>query len=232
MSGFEYFMDEPHTAWTANPRPDRRGYFQKNLADGDQKRPFAIIARQPEGAVNHPHLHTEGQFQVLLEGAMSFPGKRLAPVAVHYSDANVPYGPFVGEGGLKLAVLRRGRQGDIYYMQDAEGRRRRDPGGREFYGHGGLTDLKETHGAKRTALFGDGAEGPRAEIWRYGGAQTLERTPAPFGRFHILLEGLVRAGDLPLEPYSVFFECGDDWSTTLTAGEGGATLVSLTFGTA
>src|SRR5262249_8298577 len=55
----------------------------------------AVRARISEGYEVEPHFPLAPQFQLLLEGTMKFPTFQLDAPAVHYTEHNVPYGPFV-----------------------------------------------------------------------------------------------------------------------------------------
>src|SRR5262245_47200763 len=69
--------------------------YLKGTDDG----PEAVRAQISEGYKVEPHFHLAAQFQLLLEGAMAFPTFRLEAPAVHYTEHNVPYGPFVPSNG-------------------------------------------------------------------------------------------------------------------------------------
>ena len=119
-------------------------------------------------------------------------------------------------------------------MSDPEGRKLRDPYGREFYGQSrdvlwrGLTG--ELAGVHSKVLFGnEGEEDPKAQIWECAPNLVVRRNVVPFGEYHILLEGLAWLGDREMKPYSMRFVVGDDSSTPLTSGPEGATWLILTF---
>ena len=124
----ELIIEEARVNWTEAPQPERKnfGFFVKKLADGDEGRPSASLGRQAEGFSNPAHFHTEAQFQVLLEGGVNFPAHPLAPIAVHYSDAYTPYGPFLVGRGMLIAVLRQ-RRAAQFYMSDPQGRKAPEP---------------------------------------------------------------------------------------------------------
>ena len=61
---------------------------------GEDGGPEAVRAQISEGYEVEPHFHLAAQFQLLLEGSMEFPTFRLDAPAVHYTEHNVPYGPF------------------------------------------------------------------------------------------------------------------------------------------
>ncbi len=233
MPSKECLIDEPSTPWSEVTRPDRigRGFYQKSLSDGHDGRPYAVIGKQPAGFLNPAHFHTEPQFQVLLEGTVSFPKKPLAAVAVHYSDNSMPYGPFTVGEGMRLAVIRN-REAKQYYMTDAEGRKLANGRGREFYGEAEKLHWDGVQGApglRRKLLFGEGSNQPKAEILEYPAGHIIRRGPAPCGRFEIVLKGSVAYGDRVIKPYTMIYELGDQWDPALKTSSDGATVLQLTF---
>ena len=230
----EFVIDDQAAPWTETPRPERRGmgFFEKKLADGKEGRPFAVFGRQPEGFLNPAHFHTGPQFFVLLQGSADFPQHPLKPIAVHYADANTPYGPFKIGPGFMTTVVRSREAGQIY-MTDAEGRKRRNPLGREFFAQSDMAGWEElagdARGVQRKSLLGQDDNQPRAEIYKYPPGLAVHRGPAPFGQFHIVLEGSANVDGRPLGPYSMLFGRGDRWGTVLTAAGDGVVLLSLTF---
>lgn len=164
---------------------------------------------------------------------MSFPAHPLAPIAVHYSDAYTPYGPFLVGRGMLIAVLRQ-RRAAQFYMSDPQGHKLRNPSGRELYGQSVDVPWEELSGdlagvSRKTLIGKKGQDVPQAGIWQYAPERAIQWAPAPFGRFHILLEGDALLGDRRLEPYSMAYACGDDRSPVFRAGEAGATWLALTF---
>src|SRR5580658_11252126 len=131
MPVHEYVMDEKLVDWKVLER-ETPGFALKRLGDGFDGRPYATIAMQPEGYENPAHFHGEAQFEVLLEGSVDFPQHPLTRIAIHYSDANSPYGPFLIGRNFKHVVVRK-RATDQVYMSDREGRKRRNPYGRDMY---------------------------------------------------------------------------------------------------
>ncbi len=224
----EYIVEASKVPWTENPRPDRKGYFEKMLGDGLDGRPHAIFARQPTGAVNEPHFHTERQFVVLLEGAMTFPKRPLTPIGVHYVDARTPYGPFIGGSGMVMAVLRH-KPAPITYMSEPEGHKRRNVHGREFFAQSELLQ-GGAKGPERKQLLGkEGEESPTALLWKYPAGSSIARGPAPFARFSFILEGTAMLNGQTYGPQTLFFESGDGPFASLRAGESGASWLTLTF---
>jgi hypothetical protein len=231
----EIVVTEADKEWTDldPPGPGNRGKLVKWLSGAVEGSPSVTFSHQPEGYENPAHFHSEAQFQVLLEGSVSFPQHRLAPIAVHYSDARTPYGPFLVGAGFKLAVLRV-RPATQTHMSDREGRRARNPQGRELYGQTEGTPWRqltgELTGVEQKQLIVPGPSGgPTATLFRCEPNTTLPCPPAPHGTYQLLVEGDASVDDERLEPYAVRFALGQGSPRPLTTGPRGARLLHLAF---
>lgn len=238
MSITEYLIDESLHSWEQPVREDRknRGFLVKYLADGEDDRPYAVFGIQPEGFENPAHFHTEPQFQVLLDGTVGFPQHSLTSVAVHFSDANSPYGPFLVGPNFKLAVVRNGNAEQVY-MSDREGRKRRNPYGRELYGQARddawqMVANGEDGIEQQVLIDAIDGSGPGAEIVRCSAATLLHCPPAEYGAFHIVVKGSAFAGDDQIGLHSMRYVRGTDVPTPLRAGDDGMDVLALTFGPA
>ena len=127
----EYALDEQVKVWVEVALPELQGLpnevsFRKDLSEGANGSPQAYLQTLPAGYKVRPHFHTEAQFQVVLEGSISFPAHDLGAIAVHYSDRHTAYGPFVAGPDFKFAVVRPRKAGKDF-MEDRQARQRRDP---------------------------------------------------------------------------------------------------------
>ena len=234
MSVQEYLLDEAPLEWV-----DGGGAFQKLLADGVDGGPQAHVDLADEGFSAAPHFHDVAQFFLTLEGTMTFAGHSLEAISVYYSDPYTPYGPFITGPKNKMAVLRAKKsghslKGGIVWMTDREGRKLRNPYGREFYGESQKApweDLTgELAGVRRKVLFGiEDKEEPKAQIWECPPNMVLKRDAAPFGEYQILVKGSAIGGDREIKPHSMRFVEGDDPPTPFTSGPEGATWLILTY---
>ena len=77
------------------------------LLSGEDGGPEALRFRFDDCPSVYAHMHLTAQFQLLLGGAMDFPRgvKHLEAPAIHYTDHNMPYGPFAVSGGHDMLVL-------------------------------------------------------------------------------------------------------------------------------
>jgi hypothetical protein len=92
----ELWNDKQGTRRPGVEIPGQRHTIQlaKDLSKGDDGFPRGERGRPPVGHVDAEHFHDSPQFQVLLEGTVSFPTHELTGPAVHYADAFAQYGPF------------------------------------------------------------------------------------------------------------------------------------------
>jgi hypothetical protein len=238
MTVEELVWDEADYGWGDSRRPERigKGFLLRTFGDAPG-RPSYTLSTQPEGFVNPAHFHNKPQFQVIWGGSVKFPTHELRPIAVHYSDASFPYGPFTVGADLLLGVYRP-RIANQIYMSDRVGRRQRNPYGREFYGAGsereffGQSDDEgwEPFGdARRLRLINSEECGPGAELVRFAPAAVVDRPPAPYGEFQVVAEGSADVDGRSLARYSARWIRGERAPSRMLAGPDGLTLLTLTY---
>jgi hypothetical protein len=193
-------------------------------ADGG---PEAIRARISEGYEVEPHFHLAAQFQLLLEGSMQFPTFRLDAPAVHYTEHNVPYGPFVVSRDHDMLVLHT-KPGGVVMMRDKERRRQANTRGRELTccAHEVEWGLPGHAGATEKSLD--------SECWSICRLLNAHREwclwPAPeYGRYEVVLSGSASAAEQQLTPKSLRFVAPGEEAQPLQCGPEGATLIVLTY---
>ena len=235
MAVEEYFLDEHNQQWE-----DHKGVsFNKPLRRQVGRGPDAHVGLPAEGHRSEAHFHDVAQFQIALEGSITFPAHPLEAIGVYYTDPYTAYGPLVTGPNHKRAVLRPGKAGHSLpggqvKMSDPEGRKLRNPHGREFYGQSHDVQWEELTGTlagiRRKVLFGrEGDEGPKAQICECLPNVSLQRDAAPFGEYHILVEGSAWLRDREMKPHSMCYVVGDEPATGLTSSPEGATWLILTF---
>jgi hypothetical protein len=200
--------------------------------DGSQG-PELVRARF-SGREVEPHYHRAAQFQLLLDGNLQFPTFRMEGIAVHYTDHNVPYGPFTTSGPHDMVVVHTKPAG-VQYMKDAM----RDAGlreeinraGREIHCSAGDVEWQPVpshEGVRRKILLSlDG--GPSAEIVECAPEIELPAPAAPFGRYEFIVKGSACLNGSTLGLETVRFVQSTGRATALRAGPEGVTLVVLTF---
>jgi hypothetical protein len=241
---FLFEAEEWHEEVHEDPnQPHKLGMksYGRDLADGLDGGPWAREVIFPAGFENVAHFHTAPQFQIMLEGSVSFPTHELTAPAVHYADALSPYGPFTVGEGFKIMVVRPWKA-KKYNMYDRENRGKRNPYGRNMYGqsrelYGQADDSAWTRtesGYESQHLFGtptsEGLDGPMAELVRLGtgGSITNDAIITEFGLFVIVFAGEISVRDKKITPYSTYFSRGVH-DEAMVAGPEGATVLRLAF---
>jgi hypothetical protein len=196
-------------------------------ADGG---PEAIRARISAGYEVEPHFHLAAQFQLLLEGSMQFPTFRLEAPAVHYTEHNVPYGPFVVSQGHDMLVLHT-KPGGVIMMRDRERRRQANTRGRELTccAHEVEWELLPGYAGARRKVLIPASAGPSVEILECPPHLELKVPPPPYGRYEVVHKGSALVGEKVLGPRGLrFVEAGEE-AAPLVCGPEGAMLIMLTF---
>jgi hypothetical protein len=213
---------------------DSSGQYEIQVSlDGSQGPELVrgLIRREVE-----PHYHRAAQFQLLLDGNLQFPDFRMEGIAVHYTDHNVPYGPFTTSGRHDMVVVHAKPAG-VQYMKNAV----RDPGlrkeinrtGREIHCSAGDVQWQAVPGHEgigRKILFSQDG-GPAAEIVECAPGIELPEPAAAFGRYEFVVKGSAYLNGSRLGPETVRFVQSTEPIAALWSGLAGATFVVLTFDT-
>ena len=200
--------------------------------DGSQG-PELVRARFP-GREVQPHYHRAAQFQLLLDGNLQFPEFRMEGIAVHYTDHNVPYGPFTTSGRHDMVVVHAKPAG-VQYVKDAirdpELRKEINRVGREIHGSAGAVEWQPVpghEGVRRKTLLSV-VGGPVAEVVECAPGAELPVSTAPFGRYEFIIKGSARLNGNQLGPETVRFVQSAERVAPLCCGADGATFVVLMF---
>src|SRR5688572_33015489 len=123
------------------------------LLSGEDGGPEALHFRFDDCPSVYAHMHLTAQFQLLLAGAMDFPRgvKHLEALAIHYTDHNMPYGPFAVSRGHDMLVLHP-RAGGIISMANLDARRKINLRGRLFAALAADTDWVPMPAAAHSAF--------------------------------------------------------------------------------
>jgi hypothetical protein len=196
-------------------------------ADGG---PEAIHARISEGYTVEPHFHLAAQFQLLLEGSMTFPTFRLDAPAVHYTEHNVPYGPFITSEGHDMLVLHT-KPGGVVMMRDKERRREANARGRELSccAHEVEWEPLPGHAEARRKVLIPARKGPAAEIIECPPQMSLTVPASDYGCYEVVYRGSVLADGKELGPKGVRFLAPGQAASPLVCGPEGATIIVLTY---
>ena len=210
-----------------------RGTYEIQVGLDGSQGPELVRARFP-GREVEPHYHRAAQFQLVLDGNLQFPDFRMEGIAVHYTDHNVPYGPFTTSGRHDMVVVHTKPAG-VQYMKDAI----RDAGlrkeinraGREIHCSAGDVEWQPVpgyEGARRKTLISQD-RGPTAEIVECAPGVELPGSAAPFGRYEFVINGSAFLNGSKLGPETVRFVQSAEHTAALRSGPDGATFVVLTF---
>jgi hypothetical protein len=205
--------------------------FQSLLA-GDDGGPEAIRFRFDPCPSVYAHMHLTAQFQVLLAGRMDMPRGRmeLRPPAVHYTDHNVPYGPFAVDDGHDMLVLHP-RQAGLVPMADPTARRRINLRGRLLEASAHAVEWSEggPSGAVRSKTLLPAALGPEAVLAELPPGAPVSLGPPLHGRYEVVLAGRAVLGERALARPSFRYAEGEEPAEPLLAGPEGLTVLLLTF---
>ena len=134
MGGMQqcYVVDAANAPWKRSAT-EGITFACQVLLSGEDGGPEALHFRFDDCPSVYAHMHLTSQFQLLLGGAMDFPRgvKHLEALAIHYTDHNMPYGPFAVSRGHDMLVLHP-KAGGIISMANHDARRQINLSGRIF----------------------------------------------------------------------------------------------------
>jgi hypothetical protein len=201
------------------------------LLDGHDGGPEALRFRFDDCPSVYAHMHLTAQFQLLLAGVMDFPRgvKHLEAPAIHYTDHNVPYGPFAVSRSHDMLVLHP-KAGGIIPMARLDARRCIHLRGRLHAASAADLEWQPLPAGQCgdfKSLMPPGF-GPTA-AWVRAPAHAALAMPAPdFGRYEVVLEGSVIMDGREIGPPGLRYTEGGE-AGPLVSGPQGATVAFLTF---
>jgi hypothetical protein len=202
------------------------------LLSGDDGGPEALRFRFDDCPSVYAHMHLTSQFQLLLSGAMDFPRgvKHLEALALHYTDHNMPYGPFGVSAGHDMLVLHP-KAGGIISMANHDARRKINLRGRLFASLAAQSEWHPMPGVADAAfkLLMPPDLGPAAVLARAPAHAALAMPPAQFGRYEVVLDGSAIMDGQDIGAPGLRYVRGGEAAEPLVAGANGATIAFLTF---
>ena len=227
-----YIVDSANAPWKQSAS-EGVSFACQVLLSGDDGGPEAMRFRFDDTPSVYAHMHLTSQFQLLLNGAMDFPRgvKHLEALAVHYTDHNMPYGPFAVSGGHDMLVLHP-KAGGIIPMTNLDARRKINLRGRLFAAPAADSEWRPLPGAEDHTVFKflmPPDLGPAGVVVKAPPHAALAMAPAPFGRYEVVLEGSVLVGGRELAPPGFRYTRSEEAAEPIVTGGGGATVVFLTF---
>jgi len=202
------------------------------LLSGDDGGPEALRFRFDDCPSVYAHMHLTSQFQLLLRGAMDFPRgvKHLEALALHYTDHNMPYGPFAVSGSHEMLVLHP-KAGGIISMANLDARRQINLRGRIFALVAGDSKWHPMPGVENAEfkLLMPPDYGPAAVVVRAPAHAALAMPAAEFGRYEVVLDGSVIMDGQAIGPPGFRYVRGAQAAEPLVTGNNGASVAFLTF---
>ena len=202
------------------------------LASGADGGPEALRLRFDACPSVFAHMHLTSQFQLLLHGRMDFPKStmKLRGLAVHYTDHNLPYGPFAVAGEHEMLVLHP-KRGGLISMADRDARRQINLQGRQLHGAAADTEWIPLRGFEnvRSKPLIPPASGPYAVMMECMPRAVVKPPSAPYGRYEVVLAGSAWLAGRELRAPALRYVRDDTRLAPLEAGAEGATLMLLAF---
>jgi hypothetical protein len=224
-----FVIDPSEVPWKTLPLEHGAHTDLQMYLRGTDGGPEAVRARMTEGCEVEPHFHLASQFQLLLEGSMQFPTFRLDAPAVHYTEHNVPYGPFITNNAHDMLVLHT-KPGGVVMMRDRVRRYEANTRGRELTRCAHEVEwepLPGYKGARRKVLIPASA-GPSVELIECPPNMEYQASAPAYGRYEVVHTGSVFVEGRKLNPRGLRFVAAGEEAAPLGCGPEGATLIVLT----
>jgi len=226
-----YIVDSARAPWKRGSS-EGIAYACQVLLTGEDGGPEALRFRFDDCPSVYGHMHLTAQFQLLLNGAMDFPRgvKHLEGLAIHYTDHNMPYGPFAVSGGHDMLVLHP-KAGGIIPMSNLDARRHINLQGRIYAALASdfpwqpLPDVPS--GTFKLLMPPD--FGPAAVVVQAPAHAALAMPAAEFGRYEVVLDGSVIMDGREIASPGFRYSRGEQAAEPLLTGGQGATVAFLTF---
>ena len=226
-----YIIDSASAPWKTGSS-DGISYACQVLLDGEDGGPEALRFRFDDCPSVYGHMHLTTQFQLLINGAMDFPRgvKHLEALAIHYTDHNVPYGPFAVSGGHDMLVLHP-KAGGIIPMSNVDARRKINLQGRIYAAPAAdcpWQPLPDIAGGSFKLLMPPDY-GPACVLVKAPAHAALAMPAPEFGRYEVVLDGSVIMEGQEIAAPGFRYSRGESPAQPLVTGTHGATVAFLTF---
>jgi hypothetical protein len=226
-----YIVDSANASWKRSAS-EGITFACQVLLSGEDGGPEALRFRFDDCPSVYAHMHLTAQFQLLLHGVMDFPRgvKHLEALAIHYTDHNMPYGPFAVSKGHDMLVLHP-KAGGIISMANLDARRQINLQGRLFAGIAADSEWHPQPGVQEASfkLLMPPDFGPAAVMVRAPPHAALAMPAAEFGRYEVVLEGSVMMEGREIGAPGFRYTRGATAAEPLVTAEQGASVAFLTF---
>jgi hypothetical protein len=222
----DIIVDLSQVPWK-QAREGNQSYEYRVCLEGGEDGPEAMQVRLP-GMDVPPHFHHASQFQLLLKGSMQFSDRKMESLSVHYTDHDVPYGPFKPDSDHSMLILHA-KPGGYSPMSDKEARKLINSRGRELEGcaREAKSEPLPGGGSSKTLLSNDA--GVSVQLIECPAGASFAGKPAVYGQYQLVLSGSVTVDGKRLGPDALRFVQGDKSEAALVAGPEGATFIVLTY---
>jgi hypothetical protein len=226
-----YVVDSANMPWKRSST-EGIAFDCQVLLSGEDGGPEALRFRFDDCPSVYAHMHLTSQFQLLLNGSMDFPRgvKHLEALAIHYTDHNMPYGPFAVSGGHEMLVLHP-KAGGIISMANRDARRQINLRGRIFAALASQSEWHPIRDAEHTVFkyLMPPDYGPAAVVLKAPPHAALAMPAAQFGRYEVVLEGsaIMEAREIGAPGFR--YIRGEEAADPLVTGASGATVAFLSF---
>jgi len=226
-----YIVDSANAPWKRSST-EGIAFACQVLLSGEDGGPEALRFRFDACPSVYAHMHLTSQFQLLLGGTMDFPRgvKHLQAPAIHYTDHNMPYGPFAVSADHDMLVLHP-RAGGIISMANLDARRQINLGGRLFASLADDAPWQPLPAVEQAAfkMLMPPNYGPAAVIARVPAHAALAMPAPRFGRYEVVLGGSAIIEGREIDPPGFRYVRSEQQVDALTSGERGACVAFLSF---
>jgi hypothetical protein len=219
-------VDLSRVAWK-QAQEGGNSYQYRVCLDGGEDGPEAMQVRLP-GLDVPPHFHHAAQFQLLLKGSMQFDDRRMEALCVHYTDHDVPYGPFKPDSEHSMLILHAKPAG-YAPMSDKEARKMINSRGRELEGSAREAKSQALPGGVACKTVLSNEDGVCAQIIECPPGAAFSGPAPVYGRYELILDGSATAGEQNLGVEALRFVQGNEPEAPLVGGPQGATFIVLTY---
>ncbi len=222
----DIIVDLSQIPWKQGQEGGQR-YDYRLCVEGGEDGPEAMQVRLP-GMDVPPHFHHAAQFQLLLQGSMQFSDRKMESLAVHYTDHDVPYGPFKPDSQHSMLILHA-KPGGYSPMSDKEARKLINSRGRELEGSAREAEAEALPGGGRRKTLLSNDAGVSVQLIECPAGAVFGGKAPVYGRYQLILSGSVTVAGKRLGPDALRFVQDNEPEAPLVCGPEGATFIVLTY---
>lgn len=222
----DIIVDLSQIPWKQGQEGSQR-YDYRLCVEGGDDGPEAMQVRLP-GMDVPPHFHHASQFQLLIKGSMQFSDRKMEALSVHYTDHDVPYGPFKPDSEHSMLILHA-KPGGYSPMSDKEARKLINSRGRELEGCAREAKSEPLPGGGTCKTLLSNKDGVCVQLLECPAGAVFRGNAPLYGRYELILSGSVTVDGKQLGPDALRFVQGNEPEAPLVCGPSGASFIVLTF---